>query len=145
MSCSLLPKNLCDELISVIRQFWWGQIGNEKKTAWLSWILMCVPKDRRGLGFRDLRSFNLALLAIQGWQLLTNPNSLFSRVYKAKYFPYCTFAEGTLGRDPSYAWRSLMAAQNIVHRGMGWQVRNGNKIRVWHDKWIPRPCTYKVI
>ena len=38
-----------------------------------------------------------------------------------------------------------MAAQSIVQRGMRWQVGNGNKIRVWHDKWIPRPCTYKVI
>ena len=38
-----------------------------------------------------------------------------------------------------------MAAQNIVHRGMSWQVGNGNKTRVWHDKWIPRPCIYKVI
>ena len=36
MSCFLLPKNLCEELTSVIRQFWWGQIGNEKKTEWLS-------------------------------------------------------------------------------------------------------------
>ena len=145
MSCFLLPKNLCDELTSVIRQFWWGQIGNEKKITWLSLDGMCVPKDRGGLGFRDLRSFNLALLAKQGWRLLTNLNSLFSRVYKAKYFPHCSFAEATLGRNPSYAWRSLMAAQNIIQRGMRWQVGNGDKIRVWHDKWIPRSCTYKVI
>ena len=38
-----------------------------------------------------------------------------------------------------------MAAQSIVQRGMRWQVGNGNKIRVWHDKWVPKPCTYKVI
>ena len=38
-----------------------------------------------------------------------------------------------------------MAAQSIVQRGMRWQVGNGNKVRVWRDKWIPRPCTYKVI
>ena len=38
-----------------------------------------------------------------------------------------------------------MAAQSIVRRGMRWQIGNGNKIRLWHDKWIPRPCTYKVI
>ncbi|XP_075661932.1 uncharacterized protein LOC142631608 [Castanea sativa] len=50
-----------------------------------------------------------------------------------------------MGRNPSYAWRSLMAAQSIVQRDMRWQEGNDNKIRVWHDKWIPRPCTYKVI
>ena len=106
---------------------------------------MCMPKDRGGLGFRDLRCFNLALLAKQGWRLQTNSTSLFSRVYKAKYFPHCNFDEATIGRNPSYAWRSLMAAQGVIRRGMRWQVGTGNQIRVWRDKWIPRPSTYKVI
>ena len=105
-----------------------------------------MPKDSRGLSFWDLRSFNLALLAKQGWwRLLTNSTSLFCRVYKAKYFPHCSFDEATIGRNPSYAWRSLMAAQGIIKRGMRWQVGSGNKIRVWRDKWVPRPSTYKVL
>ena len=56
------------------------------------------------IGFRDLRMFNLALLAKQGWRLQTNSSSLFARVFKAKYFPHCTFLEADLGRHPSYAW-----------------------------------------
>ena len=129
----------------MIRQFWWGQIKSEKKLSWLSWDKMCMLKDRGGLGFRDLRCFNLALLAKQGWQLQTNSISLFSKVYKAKYFPHCNFDEATIGRNPSYAWRSLMAAQGVIRRGMRWQVGTGNQIRVWRDKWIPRSSTYKVI
>ena len=38
-----------------------------------------------------------------------------------------------------------MAAQKIIQRGMRWQVGDGNKIRVWHDSWIPRPTTHKVL
>ena len=37
-----------------------------------------------------------------------------------------------------------MAAQGVIRRGMRWQVGMGNEIRVWSDKWIPRPSTYKV-
>ena len=44
MSFFLLPKNLCDELIRVIRQFWWGQTGNAKKISWLNWDMVCKPK-----------------------------------------------------------------------------------------------------
>ena len=76
---------------------------NEKKLAWLSWDKMCMPKDKGGLGFRDLKSFNLALLAKQGWQLQTNSTTMFSLVYKAKYLPWCSFVEADLGPRPLYA------------------------------------------
>ena len=63
MRCFLLPNNLYDELTRVIKQFWWRQTENEKKISWLNWDMVCKPKDNGGLGFRELRSFNLAFLA----------------------------------------------------------------------------------
>ena len=63
MSCFLLPKKLCEELTSLVRQFWRGQVKDEKKLACLRWDKLCMPKEIGGIGFRDLRMFNLALLA----------------------------------------------------------------------------------
>ena len=39
------------------------------------------------LGFRDLHSFNLAMLARQGWRLIQAPDSLCAQVLRAKYYP----------------------------------------------------------
>ena len=36
MSYFKLPDSLCEELTSMIRNFWWGQKQEEKKVAWLS-------------------------------------------------------------------------------------------------------------
>ena len=72
---------------------------NEKKVAWMSWDRMCLPKDKRGLGFSDLKSFNLVLLAKQGWRLQTNTSSLFYQVYKAKYFPKEEFVDAEIGKN----------------------------------------------
>ena len=97
------------------------------------------------MGFKLLKEFNLALLARQGWKLQTETNSLAYKVLKAKYFPDCEFVEATVERRPSYLWRSIMAAQHIVRSGARWQVGNGQKIRVWSNKWLPIPSTFKVI
>lgn len=145
MSCFLLPKKICDELTSLIRQFWWGQGKDHKKLVWLSWDKLCMPKAMRGMGFKDLRLFNLALLAKQGWRLQTNSTSLFAWVFKVKYFPHCSFLEAELGRHPSYAWRSIMAAQGVVQRGTRCQIGLGECVRAWCDKWIPKSTLYSVV
>ena len=47
-----------------------------------------APKRRMvGSVLGDLHLFNLAMLAWQGWRLLTNPESLCAQVLRPKYFP----------------------------------------------------------
>ena len=88
MSCFQLPKTLCHDLENIMRSFWWGQKDKENNIAWVSWRKMCQSKLHGGMSFRNIQAFNLAILAKQGWRILTNPNSLVARVFKAKYFPY---------------------------------------------------------
>lgn len=66
MSCFKLPDSLCKELNSMMGNFWWGQKDKERKMAWVTWEKLCTPKEEGGMGFRDLKAFNLALLAKQG-------------------------------------------------------------------------------
>ena len=69
MSCFKLLNAFCEDLTSMIRNFWWGQRKDEKKTDWLSWEKMCELKANGGMGFKKLQQFNLALLAKQGLRL----------------------------------------------------------------------------
>ena len=145
MGCFLLPKGLCEDLERMMRNFWWGQRHHESKIAWVSWSKICKSKLEGGMGFRDLQAFNLAMLAKQGWWMMSHPSSLMARVYKARYFPNNDVLSATLGSSPSFAWRSIHQSLEVLKQGTRWRVRNGKTIHIWDDKWLPTPSTYKVI
>lgn len=71
-------------------------------------------------------------------------NSLFHRVFKAKYFLGNDFIDASLGSAPSFTWRSLLSAQQVVKAGFHFLIGNGESVSVWGDKWLPTPSTFQV-
>ena len=120
----------------MVRKFWWGQWGDQRKIHWKNWKSLCNPKALGGMGFKDLEKFNEAMLAKQVWRLLVDHSSLFYRVFRAKYFPSGSvfYAQVSSG---SYAWRSIMKARTLVQLGLLWRIGNGMKINIYNDRWLP--------
>ena len=112
-------------------------MGDERKVYWKSWDSLSQPKNDGGMGFRDLRSFNLAMLAKQGWKLLHHHDSLLFKCFKARYFSMCHFLEAMDSPNSSYVWQSMVAALPILKSGYCWRVGNGVSIRVHKHIWIP--------
>ncbi|KAA3471265.1 reverse transcriptase [Gossypium australe] len=73
---------------------------------------MCIPKKKGGLGFKNLSMFNTTLLAKQGWKIITQPNCLFARVMKVKYFPKREFLSARIAsREPDAYWKRGLAGE----------------------------------
>jgi hypothetical protein len=89
-----------------------------------------------GIGFKDLHSFNVALLAKQGWKLSHISNSLSYCMMKANFFPSCHFLHAKLRSNPSFLWCNVLGARDIVREGSSWSVGNGGSIRIWKDNWL---------
>ena len=45
--------------------------------------------------------------------------------------------DAVLGNNPSYVWRSLLAARDIISEGSIWKVGDGRNILVSTHKWLP--------
>ena len=64
-----------------------------------------MPKEKGGLGIRDIDTFNLALLGKWEWNLMQEKGEIWSKVLESKY-------EG---------WRSLYEVGRVGHQSMWWK------------------------
>lgn len=96
-----LPLGLCDDMTSMLREFWWGVERGKRKTAWISWSELTLKKCCGGMGFKDLRLFNQAMLARQAWRLNVYPDSLCARLLKARYYPNGNLVDTSFCSNPS--------------------------------------------
>ncbi|GAU27012.1 hypothetical protein TSUD_313740 [Trifolium subterraneum] len=139
MSMFILPASLIDDIEKMINAFWWrgGNTNNNNKGIhWLAWERLACPKAHGGLGFRNFEAFNKAMVAKQVWNIVQNPNSLVVKLIKARYFPHSSLFEAPLGYNPSFVWRSMWQARQILSLGCRWRIGSGDNIRVMHDPWL---------
>jgi hypothetical protein len=92
---------------------------------WKAWEHLSKPKSEGGLGFKDIEAFNIAMLGKQLWRIITNTDSLFGRIYKSRYFSKSDPLQGHLGSKPSFAWKSIHAAQDLLRNGIRVVIGNG--------------------
>lgn len=136
MSCFKLPASLCKQIQSLLIRFWWDANPDKKKLCWVAWETMTLPKYAGGLGFRDVETFNEALLAKIGWRLLQDPRSLLAQVLLGKYAKDSTFLDCPVPSSASHGWRSILAGRELFRKGLSWAVGNGETIRLWSDPWL---------
>jgi len=88
------------------------------------------PKGHGGLGFKDLRLFNQALLAHQAMRLIMYPNSLCARVLKAKYFSNSNLLDMSPAGEASSTWRAIEHGLELLKRGVIHRIGDGESTRI---------------
>lgn len=144
LSVFKLPLELCDELNSLIANFWWGFSASGKKIHWVSWKKLCCSKLEGGLGFKSIGEFNQAIVAKCVWNLIQRPDSLLARVLKGRYFHSTDIINAEVGSGALYTWRSLMWGRDLLVKGLRWSVGDGGSINIFSDPWLPRPSSFRV-
>ncbi|KAL8134495.1 hypothetical protein AgCh_009499 [Apium graveolens] len=133
----LIPMEVCESIELVMNGFLWGSGQQNRGIRWKAWNKLCVRKEAGGLEFREFRKFNISMLAKQGWRLINNDNPLMTSCMKAKYYPNGDFLNAELGSNPSYMWRNILAAQDLLRQGCRRRIGDGGQTEIWKIPWLP--------
>lgn len=72
LSIFSIPSSIIDRIEGLCRSFLWGS-----KIGRVSWRQVCLPREEGGLGLRDLRTWNKALLAKNLWNIHCKKDTLW--------------------------------------------------------------------
>lgn len=137
MSNILLSKSTINKLTSINRKFWWTGIDKDnasKPICFRAWDDICKPMHQGGLGIRDLYMMNKSMVAMMAWRVIKSPNSLVTKVLKAKYFHNSSIWKVNGNVPKSAFWSSILKVLPFISKASHTQIANGNTC-IWTSPW----------
>ncbi|KAL4183553.1 hypothetical protein AMTRI_Chr11g155670 [Amborella trichopoda] len=119
--------------IELMRNIIWSGSVETKKIHLVSWNKIYTHKKKGGLGIRDLRKQNWALLGKWWCRIANHENQLSTQVIRSKYnispqmWLLETYSTG-LG-----IWKTLVSILPRFRTNIRFLARGGNKVRFWED------------
>lgn len=136
MTCFELPLSLCKRIQSALTRFWWDATDGERKICWVSWDTLTLPKALGGLGFRDIQTFNQALLGKIAWRIIQKPDCLLARVLLGKYCHKTSFLKVGVPSGGSHGWKGILLGSDLLLQHLGKAIGDGESTSLWRDSWI---------
>ena len=69
---------------------------------------------------------------------------MVARVSKEKYFPSEDYLSSNLGYNPSFVWKSIWSAKEVVKLGYRMRIGSGEITSVWNDPWVRHLPNFRV-
>jgi hypothetical protein len=137
LSLFLIPASVANRIEKLFRDFLWGGLGDEFKYHLVNWSTVCSPVCEGGLGIRNLRTFNRALLGKWLWRYAQEREAWWRLVVEAKFGSvgggWCSLAP--VGPHGVGLWKNIRRGWSLFCRHVRFELGDGSRIRFWFDVW----------
>ncbi|XP_022852501.1 uncharacterized protein LOC111374103 [Olea europaea var. sylvestris] len=99
-----IPAAVTMRITRLCRNFLW----NSKKPL-VAWSEVCLPKSEEGLGFRDIKCWNNALLAKSLWNVHAKKDTLWVRWINQVYLGGTSIRERSPKKDDSRLFKKILS------------------------------------
>ncbi|XP_074298081.1 uncharacterized protein LOC141628893 [Silene latifolia] len=115
-SIFLIPSAIMNIISSIYRNFLWSGKSEYQKSLSISWDTCCLPKEEGGLGIKDVKCWNKALLGKYAWWLATKQDHLWVKWVNHVYLKGKTWSTYTPPPDCSWSWRKITHTMQVFHQ-----------------------------
>lgn len=142
MSLFIAPASVVKKLERIFRNFLWNDKENLHRAHLVGWEVVNCPKDKGGLGIKQLHYFNIALIMKWLWRFGCERDALW-RIIVAE-----NNGEDILGWFPKFpksacgcsVWKGISNFLELFISNYKLQVGNGALTSFWGDTWLaPMP------
>ncbi|KHN11229.1 Putative ribonuclease H protein, partial [Glycine soja] len=142
------PSAVINRLTAIQRNFLWGGSCEGKKipvfvcsTFSTTWSKVCASRDMGGLGIKDIKALNNALLIKWKWLMFNQSDQLWCRILFSKYNGWRGLDQGPSKKYFSQWWSDLRLVNQHpemedVSKHFCWKVGRGDQIFFWEDSWV---------
>jgi hypothetical protein len=137
MSLFPIPALVAKRIEKIQRDFLWGGMNDEAKFHLVDWAKVCSPIDEGGLGIRNMRRFNQALLGKWLWRFAHEEGAWWRSVLVAKYGSvWGGWHTGAItGAHGVGLWKCINMGWQTFKSHIRFDPGDGSRIRFWEDFW----------
>ncbi|XP_074304933.1 uncharacterized protein LOC141639785 [Silene latifolia] len=96
-----------NKITSICRNYLWSGSSDYKKVPNISWSTCCLPKDEGGLGIKEAKVWNKALLGKYVWWLAKKKDHLWVKWVSNIYMKGIAWTDYKALVDCSWSWKKL--------------------------------------
>ncbi|KAL9241975.1 hypothetical protein vseg_016025 [Gypsophila vaccaria] len=127
-SIFLIPAGIMKTIDAYCRNFLWAGKSEYKKAPNVKWDTCCLPKEEGGLGIKQSRNWNSALLGKYAWWLASKKDHLWVKWVNHVYMKGEDWTTYTAPMDSSWSWRKIVHTFSLFKQAyMGSRWLNDDK------------------
>lgn len=135
MGCFILPQQTINQLKATQRRYWWNK-NNGKGIYFISSSDVSIPKRWGGLGFKNLKYFNEALITKLAWRLVQEKGKNWTLILEARYFKQENILQNDLTDKDTEIWKIITKGIEWLRKFHIWLIGDGKTVYAFRDNWI---------
>ncbi|GKE90933.1 hypothetical protein Tco_1572028, partial [Tanacetum coccineum] len=123
-----IPKTVIKDINKLLKGLLWCQGELVKGMAKVAWESICRPKDKGGLGLKNLQAWNETLLMKHLWNVAAKKDTLWVKWISVEKLKGTNLWDIPIEKNYSQLWKTLLGRRDKVKEHIWYNIGDGKSI-----------------